>query len=174
MSATKRINTGNYNIDTFKNNGNPAGNVIVTTNTVKIFGNLEVTGITANIQAFNTVNPVLQVDANLTTASTPFTGNSGIEVNRGNQANVGLYWSETGTYQKQWWANNGTTSGIVLTSFNTYVNKSTNDPQAAANTVAISGNTPAAGGSGLFVNAGSTSHELITTVSARKYGIIFG
>lgn len=174
MSATKRINTGDYNIDTFKYNGNPDGNVNMTTNTLYVDGNLVVTGTTANVQAYNTTLPIFQVNYG---QSTPVSGYSGLENVRGGGANpnVGLYWDEDGPFAGQWVANNAVGDlGPVLTSFNTKIRMTTNEPVGVPEFVVITGNTAAGGGTGLFVNAGTTSSELVSTLTAKKYGIIFG
>lgn len=174
MAATKRINTGNYTITTFKNDGNPLGNVAINTNTLFVDGNLVVTGIYSNVQAFDTINPILTLNANLTTSQSPRAGLSGIKDNRGNQANVGLYWDEDGTYAGQWIANNGITQGPILTSYNTKIQKLSDQPAGQTGYVVITASNVGVGGSGVFVNAGARSSELTTNVSVRKYGIIFG
>ena len=174
MSATKRINTGNYNIDTFKYNGNPDGNVVMVTNTLYVEGNLVVVGNTANVQAYNTTLSVFHLNYGQTT---PVTGYSGIENVRGggSYANVGVYWDENGPFAGQWVANNAVGDvGPILTSYNTKIRKTTDSPIGEDEFVVITGNTAAGGGTGLFVNAGTTSAELISTLTAKKYGIIFG
>lgn len=174
MSATKRINTGDYNIDTFKYNGNPAGNVVMTTNTLYVDGNLVVVGTFANVQAYNTILPIFHINYG---QSSPVSGFSGLENVRGGgaYANVGLYWDEDGSFQGQWVANNAVGDiGPILTSYNTKVKKTTSEPAAETGFVVITGNTADSGGTGLFVNAGTTSAELVSTLTAKKYGIIFG
>ena len=175
MSVTKRINTGDYTIDTFKNDGNPDGNVYVLTHTLKVFGNLEVTGNTANVQAFDTTKQIFQINADLTPVDAPRGVVNGFENNRGTDANVGLYWWESGTYGGQWVANNSIGNvGPILTSYNVKIDQTTSQPIGAAGYTVVSGNVAGAGGSGLYVNAGSTSDELVTTAKIRKFGIIFG
>lgn len=175
MSAAKRINTGDYTIDTFKNNGNPLGNVLVTTHTLRVYGNLEVTGTNVYIEAFDTINPILHVNADLTDGDSPQSGYSGLENNRGNSANVGIYWDETGPYAGKWIANNSVGQlGPILTSYETIVQKTTDSPTAITGFVVITGNAAAGGGTGLFVNAGASTTELVSTQAAKKYGIIFG
>jgi hypothetical protein len=170
MSATKRINTGDYQIDTFKYNGNPAGNVVMTTNTLYVNGNLVVVGNTANVQAYNTTLPIFYINYGRTS---PAAGYSGLENTRGiGYANVGLFWDET---TSQWVANNSVGElGPILTSYNTKVKKTTDAPIGENDYVVITGATAAGGGTGLFVNAGTTSSELVSTRTAKKYGIIFG
>lgn len=174
MSATKRINTGNYNIDTFKYYGNPDGNVVVTTNTLYVDGNLVVVGNTANVQAYNTTLPIFHLNYAQTS---PVSGYSGLENVRGggSYANVGLYWDEDGPYAGQWVANNAVGDiGPVLTSYNTKVKNTTSYPTGVSGFVVITGNTAGNGGTGLYVNAGTVSSELVSTLTAKKYGIIFG
>lgn len=174
MSAAKRINTGDYIIDTFKYSGNPDGNVVMTTNTLYVDGNLVVVGNTANVQAYNTTLPIFHLNYAQTS---PVSGYSGIENVRGggSYANVGIYWDENGSFAGQWVANNSVGDlGPVLTSYNTVITKTTSEPVGQAGFVVITGNTAEGGGTGLFVNAGTTSAELVSTLTAKKYGIIFG
>jgi hypothetical protein len=174
MGASKRINTGDYAITTFPNSGNPTGNVTVKTNSLVIDGNLVVYGTYANIQAFDTINPILVLNANLTTANAPRPGLSGIMDNRGNLANVGLYWDESGGFAGQWIANSGPNAGPILTSYNTKLEQVGTAPSAQTGYTVIKGALPGIGETGVFVNPGTGSAELISTVSAKKYGIIFG
>jgi hypothetical protein len=91
MSVTKRISTGDYNLTTAA----PAANVVVTTDTFKIFGNLFVQGNTSviNVANISTADPTITLNSNVTS---PFQGNSGIQVNRGSgYAEPALYWNET-------------------------------------------------------------------------------
>lgn len=179
MSATKRIfgtvsNPGHYNIDTFKNNGNPEGNVYVTTNTLYVDGNLVVVGNTANVQAYDTTLSIFHVNYGKVS---PAAGYSGLENVRGGgaTANVGLYWDEDGANAGEWVANNALGNvGPILTSYNTKIEKTTNSPVAQTGYVVITGNVAEGGGTGLFVNAGTSTSELVSTLTAKKYGIIFG
>ena len=91
MSVTKRISTGDYNLTTAAT----AANVVVTTDTFKIFGNLFVQGNTSviNVANISTADPTITLNSNVTS---PFQGNSGIQVNRGSgYAEPALYWNET-------------------------------------------------------------------------------
>ena len=91
MSVTKRISTGDYNLTTAA----VAANVVVTTDTFKIYGNLFVQGNTSviNVANISTADPTITLDSNVVV---PFQGNSGIEVNRGTgYAKPALYWNET-------------------------------------------------------------------------------
>jgi hypothetical protein len=91
MSVTKRIGTGDYNLTTVT----PGTNVIVTTDTLKIYGNLYVQGNTSvvNVANISTADPTITLDSNVVV---PFQGNSGIEVNRGvGYAKPALFWNET-------------------------------------------------------------------------------
>jgi hypothetical protein len=174
MSATKRINTGDYNIDTFKYNGNPSGNVVMTTHTLLIDGNVVVLGNTTNVQAYDTTLSIFHVNY---TQTSPVAGYSGLENVRGGgvNANVGIYWDETGPFTGQWIANNAVGDvGPILTSYNTIIKKTTNAPLGQDEFVVVTGANAAGGGTGLFVNAGTTSSELVSTLTAKKYGIIFG
>ena len=91
MSVTKRISTGDYNLTTAA----VAANVVVTTDTFKIFGNLFVQGNTSiiNVANISTADPTITLNSNVTV---PFQGNSGIQINRGiGYAEPALYWNET-------------------------------------------------------------------------------
>lgn len=91
MSVTKRISTGDYNLTTAA----ASANVVVTTDTFKINGNLFVQGSSSiiNVANVSTADPTITLDSNVTT---PFLGNSGIEVNRGTGfSKPALYWNET-------------------------------------------------------------------------------
>jgi hypothetical protein len=91
MSVTKRISTGDYNLTTAA----VAANVVVTTDTFKIFGNLFVQGNSSiiNVANISTADPTITLDSNVVV---PFQGNSGIEVNRGiGYAKPALFWNET-------------------------------------------------------------------------------
>jgi hypothetical protein len=91
MSVTKRISTGDYNLTTAA----AAANVVVTTDTFKIFGNLFVQGNSSiiNVANISTADPTITLNSNVTS---PFQGNSGIQVNRGSgYAEPALYWNET-------------------------------------------------------------------------------
>ena len=91
MSVTKRISTGDYNLTTAA----AAANVVVTTDTFKIFGNLFVQGNSSiiNVANISTADPTITLNSNVTV---PFQGNSGIEVNRGvGYAKPALFWNET-------------------------------------------------------------------------------
>lgn len=91
MSVTKRISTGDYNLTTAA----AGANVVVTTDTFKIYGNLFVQGNTSviNVANISTADPTITLNSNVTT---PFLGNSGIQINRGaGYAEPALYWNET-------------------------------------------------------------------------------
>lgn len=91
MSVTKRISTGDYNLTTAA----ASANVVVTTDTFKIYGNLFVQGNTSviNVANISTADPTITLNSNVTT---PFLGNSGIQINRGaGYAEPALYWNET-------------------------------------------------------------------------------
>lgn len=97
MSVTKRISTGDYNLST---NVAAQSNVVITTDTLKIIGNLYVQGNTSvvNVANISTADPTITLNSNVTS---PFAGNSGIEINRGpGNYTTGLFWNETtGSWQ---------------------------------------------------------------------------
>lgn len=91
MSVTKRISTGDYNLTTAA----AAANVVVTTDTFKIFGNLFVQGNSTiiNVANISTADPTITLNSNVVV---PFQGNSGIEINRGiGYSKPALFWNET-------------------------------------------------------------------------------
>ena len=93
MSVSKRISAGDYNLTTL----GAGANTIITTDTLKIYGNLYIQGNTSvvNVANINTADPTITLNSNVTL---PFQGNSGIEVYRGNTATYytpGLFWNET-------------------------------------------------------------------------------
>lgn len=113
MSVTKRISSGNYNLTT-----STSSNVVVTTGTFQIFGNLYVQGnsTVVNVANISTADPTLTLNSNV---STPFAGNSGLEVYRGpTNYTPALYWNEV---TKSWQitsniANAASFSNIATTS----------------------------------------------------------
>ncbi len=111
MSVTKRIATGNYNITTAS-----TSNVVMTTDTFVLYGNLYVQGNTSvvNVANISTADPTITLNSNV---STPFLGNSGIEVYRGpTDYTSALYWNET---VKNWQV------AINIANVSTYSNIST-------------------------------------------------
>lgn len=174
MSVSKKINTGNYTIDTNKYGTNPEGNITVITNTITIDGNLVVIGQTTEVQAFDTINQIFRVNANKSPIQSPSSGYSGIENVRGTEPNVGVYWDEDGTNAGEWVANNGSNVGPLLTSYNVKLDKTTSNPISTNDYVVVTGSNADVGGTGLFVNAGASSTELVSVQTARKFAIIFG
>jgi len=96
MSVTKKINTGNYSITTSA----AQANVVVTTDTFKIYGNLFVQGNSSviNVSNISTADPTITLNSNV---ASPYQGYSGIDVYRGpNDSIPALYWNETtGSWQ---------------------------------------------------------------------------
>lgn len=92
MSSVKRI-SGDYTISSV----GASDNVSISTNTFTVNGNMVVTGSTTTIESNNisTYDPTISVNGNLTANSSPFAGNSGLEVIRGNQPTTAVYWNET-------------------------------------------------------------------------------
>lgn len=166
MAIYKKVNLGDYNLAV------PNGDFVITTDVV-INGNLTITGgnVTSNI----IYEPTITLNANLTANDAPYSGQSGIVVNRGTSANATLLFSETGSYAGKWSISNGAATGYVLTSYDPFsMDYTTSNPTGNTNVVVVSANTPDVGGSGLFVNAASQTAELVTSVKAKKYAIIFG
>jgi hypothetical protein len=184
MSVTKRI-LGNYNIT---NKDSTGSNVTISTSTVYIDGNLIVGGNSTSVSKTD-----LKVTDNTIVLNSGETGAgvtldySGIEIDRGISANVGLRWDETlGAWQA---TEDGTTWKYILQG-NTAgglsnVSEDT-DPALGGNlnitgytlyntsaNVTIYTSTPASGGSGVFANtATATNQELVTKTKAIVYALI--
>lgn len=191
MSVTKRI-SGDYNIIN-RATGLPAlSNVTVSTHTLYVDGNLVVGG---------TANVITRTDLNITdntiTLNTGESGAgvtliySGIEIDRGTLANVGLRWNENfDTWQL---TTDGSTYGNILTTGGgggSALTAVVDDPSPelggnlnitghtlynTSSNVALFSSTVSGGGSGIFVNAdGSNDQELVTKSKALAFSIIFG
>ncbi len=170
MSSTKRIPSGNYTI-TVDRSLNPGGNVTIAAHTVTIDGNLLLTGTGGS--SLDTFNPTVVLNSNLTMANPPYSGNSGIVIDRGSQNQVTLSWNESAL---EWQTTNATSvTSTILTSRSTKIQETTSNPTGINGFVVLTANTASTGQSGLYVNVGnSTTSELATTISAKKYAIIFG
>lgn len=111
MSVTKRIATGNYNISTAL-----TSNVVMTTDTFVLYGNLYVQGNTSvvNVANISTADHTITLNSNV---GTPFLGNSGIEVYRGPSNYIpALVWNETsGSWQLTTNIANGTLYSNIST-----------------------------------------------------------
>jgi len=189
MTTVKRIN-GDYLIS---NKGTVNANVTLSTHTVYVDGNLVVGGNSTSVSKQD-----LSVTDNIITLNDGETGAgvtllySGIEIDRGSLANVGLRWNET---VDRWQL---TTDGI------TYANIAAGGAGGALSAVIddpkpqlggnlnITGNAlysttanvvfyantvnNGGGGSGVYVNDlnGTNQQELITQSRALTYSIIFG
>tara|TARA_R110000868_G_scaffold139909_4_gene355094 strand:- start:955 stop:1608 length:654 start_codon:yes stop_codon:yes gene_type:complete len=95
MSTTKRV-SGDYNISSVDVS---TDNVIITTHTVTVNGNLTVTGTTTSVETTNTEISDNTITLNNGESGAGVTaGTSGIEVDRGSSANVELRWNESSSY----------------------------------------------------------------------------
>jgi len=95
MATTKRV-SGDYNISSVDASND---NVIVTTHTVTVNGNLTVTGTTTSVETTNTEISDNTITLNNGESGAGVTaGTSGIEVDRGSETNVELRWNETADY----------------------------------------------------------------------------
>ena len=92
MATTKRV-SGDYNISSVDAS---TDNVVITTHTVTVNGNLTVTGTTTSVETTNT-----EISDNIITLNKGEVGAgvtatyAGIEVDRGSSADVALRWNET-------------------------------------------------------------------------------
>jgi hypothetical protein len=118
MSIVKNV-SGPYVIHTL----NPNDPIVLDANVVLIRGNLTVSGNTTTVTTTNTnlYDSVIELNAGMSvTGGTPIL-NAGIQVDRGNQANVLILWNET---SKNWTVtNDGTTfyNIVATTTGNTRV-----------------------------------------------------
>jgi hypothetical protein len=168
MAVYKKVNLGDWVVDV------PNGNISFTTGTLTLDGSLVVTGNITN--TLNKNEPTLVLNANLTANDSPYSGNSGIIVNRGSGSNVSIFWEEIGSFANSWTLTDaGGNVGYIQTSYLPLkLEETTNSPVGEAGYVVITANTSETGSSGLFVNSGGVTGELTTTLSAKKYAIIFG
>lgn len=146
MATVKRLNSS-YTIDTT--------DVIIT-------GNLTVQGIQTTVESTNT-----SITDRILTLNSGETGNgvtlvtAGIEVDRGNLANVALLWNES----LQKWQ--------LTTDGSTYTNIMSIDPNYSDTPVVYSSDI-GFGGSGIYViNGPAADQELITATRAFGYSLLF-
>jgi|APCry1669188910_1035180.scaffolds.fasta_scaffold232548_1 hypothetical protein len=171
MSTIKRI-SGNYTLQSI----GATDNVNINTNLFTINGNLLVNGNTTSINTTNTnvQDNIIVLNANIGPTTTP-TLNSGLQVDRGNQANVFMIWNET---VKAWQiTNDGSNYGNIMFSGSTAgnINITGLSLYDTANTVTMYTGTVSSGKSGLFVdNTNGNGQELATKSAAIAYSIIFG
>lgn len=189
--ASKKITSCDYEIRT----SGPGTNVIITTTTLKVNGDLEVTGNTVYIDTVaNTLNIL---DPNIvlnSSVSSPYPGNSGLIVNRGNDGNAAILWNET---LNVWQlitnvADTATYTNIAITTGSGVVDDDIPLPDlGGATEVAQVGigagfpttppdfaniafaNVESGGGTRIYFNNGVENDELISKSKAIVYSIIF-
>lgn len=111
MATTKRV-SGDYNISSVDATND---NVIVTTHTVTVNGNLTVTGTTTSVETTNTEISDNTITLNNGESGAGVTsGTSGIEVDRGSETNVELRWNESSSYWEL--TNDGSSYNQITTS----------------------------------------------------------
>jgi len=188
MSTTKRI-IGNY---TLTNKETAGANVIISTGTLFIDGNLQIGGNSQSITHTNTdiTDNIIVLNKGETSAGVSSPGYAGFAVDRGTQANVELRWNEN---VKSWQISDQTgvtfaniaTSGSTLSNVysdssptlggNLYLNNHTIYSGPTKGNVQIFANTANSGGSGVYVtNDSATNAELVTKAKAIAFSIIFG
>lgn len=178
MSTTKRIN-GDYTLQTL----NPTDKINITSPTVTINGNLYITGNSQTVSTTNSAisDHVITLNNGLSNAQPPNPLGAAIEVDRGIEANVQIRWNETLTRWEL--TNDGTTYSSVTTSAslqNANVNITGFTIFDSTANVALYANAAAGGGSGLFINTGTTQpnvatkQELITKSRALAFSLILG
>ena len=191
MSVTKRISTGDYNLTTAA----AAANVVVTTDTFKIFGNLFVqgnSGIEVN-RGIGYSKPALfwnetvlswQTVTNIADISTYVnigTGAGSGSVGTGVAGHLPYYATSTDTVvdagNNLTWngANLLTITGNVQTTGLRFANTA-GVPAAVIGNIVLSGNTTGSspGGTGIYFNNNVESDELVSKTKAIAYSIIFG
>jgi hypothetical protein len=178
MSTTKRI-SGDYNLQTL----NPTDKINITSSAVTINGNLFVTGNSQSVVTTNSAisDHVIVLNHGLSNNADPNPLGAAIEVDRGTQANVQIRWNEGLTRWEL--SNDGSSYSKIITSGsmqNANVNITGYTIYDATANVALYANTVAGGGSGLFVNTGTTQpnvatkQELITKSRALAFSLILG
>lgn len=154
----------------------------ITTPTFTVAGNLVVTGNSTTITSTNTniFDNIIVLNAGLGPTTAP-TLNAGLTVDRGNQPNVAIQWTESiGAWQL---SNDGSTYGNVIVATSTgaitipgnlLLRNQTVAPSATAGHNTVFAQVPDAGGSGLYVsNANYANVELATKQRSIAYSIIF-
>ena len=143
--------------------------------TMTVHGNLNVVGVSTQIESTNTSIWDNIIALNAGTAGAP-TLNAGIMVDRGTSPNVYVQWNET---VKSWQiTNNGTTYSniaVVGSALSGNLNITGITLYDTANTVTVYTGTVSSGKSGIFVdNTNGIQQELATKSAAIAYSIIFG
>ena len=197
MSTTKRV-IGNY---TISNKETAGANVVISTGTLFIDGNLQIGGNSQSISHTNTdiTDNIVVLNKGETSAGVSSPGFAGIQIDRGSLGTtVALRWNEN---VKNWQvSSDGTTfaniavGGIALSNidvgtFSTYssttsyvkfddnvaIQNTTVTPTAVAGYNVVYAQTPSGGGSGLFItNNTYTAQELVTKSKAVAYSIVLG
>lgn len=110
MATTKRV-SGDYNISSVDAS---TDNVVITTHTVTVNGNLTVTGTTTSVETTNTEIADAVITLNKGEPGSGVTGTySGIEVDRGSANDVAIRWNETSDIWEL------TTDGVTYTEITT-------------------------------------------------------
>jgi len=110
MATTKRV-SGDYNISSVDSS---TDNVVITTHTVTVNGNLTVTGTTNSVETTNTEIADAVITLNKGEPGSGVTGTySGIEVDRGSANDVAIRWNETSDIWEL------TTDGVIYTEITT-------------------------------------------------------
>jgi hypothetical protein len=187
MSTTKRIN-GQY---TITNKDTIGANVIISTGTLFIDGNLQIGGNSQSISHTNTdiTDNIVVLNKGETSAGVSSPGYSGIQIDRGSFANVSLQWNENVTSWQI--TSDGTTFSNIASAGNSLGNVYADPAPKLGGNLDITGktifsnstkgsvqlfaNTANSGGSGLYVtNTLTTGAELVTKSKAVAFSIIFG
>jgi hypothetical protein len=172
MSTTKRI-TGDYLIT---NKDTLNANVIISTGTLFVDGNLQIGGNSQSISHTNTdiTDNIIVLNKGETGPGVSTPGFSGINIDRGTGQFVpGVRWDEN---LSAWQAtNDGTTYKYIQLGSSPSANVYGDSADSTNGSVQLFANTANSGGSGIYVtNTATTNAELVTKAKAIAFSIIFG
>ena len=161
--ATANIINATFGNTSIAGSSNVSGNLTVTGtfygNNVSLTGDLVVNGTTTYINTtnLNIGDNIITLNADLS-STTPPTENAGLEVNRGNEANVQFIWSESGD---EWLIGNTSVTGYVNVSSTANIGgvltaraNIVSNGQLIVSNVASLGNTTVTG----FINVSTTAN----------------
>lgn len=172
MKTVKRIN-GDYDITSI----GASDNVNVTTHTLNVTGNLEVSG---NLTYIDTETLQIQDPVIVLNKGDTYAANAGIVTHKTANTFAGLRWSNSaGAWQTSTSTDENGETGTwvnISTSADEYVSLThqASTPANIANTTIVYGNAVGSGGTGTyFVTEDNTVDELVSKSKAIVFGIIF-
>ena len=173
--------------------------VTINTTTFKVNGNLEVSGTTVYVDSvanvLNILDPNIVLNSN---ANVPYSGNSGIIVNRGGDDDAAIFWNET---SQSWQLTTNVANTVVYSNVATFADLAGLDDIPLPNVGGINevanvgigdldagggfpttppefanlafANVQSGGGTRIYFNNGVENGELISKKKAIVYSIIF-